>query len=179
VIVHTRFSIGDFVVGVRRTTEQVTKVCARCGGKGELELKEGGTLPCPNRYNGRESCNSGKVTLGILSLWAVSSDTAGHVGQVRVTRTAHRYASPWYAADVNEYMLTSTGVGSGSIWKEDDLFASHEGAEAECNRRNADPKFTEERENILAGFRRQDAEASIPEVEEVDTAPAGRGPSDG
>ena len=109
-IVHTKFSIGDRVWPIYQATEQVQRDCDRCKGKGELALVEGGALPCPNRYKGRDSCHGGKVTLGIVQPWTIQAGAIGAVGQVRVTRTT--YSSPSYRADegnVNEYMLYSTG----------------------------------------------------------------------
>lgn len=169
-IVQTKFSLGDKVFPVARTTEYVKRDCVRCGGKGELALVEGGALPCPNRYAGQESCNGGQVTLGVLSPWQPSRDV-GFVGKVSVIRYASRHANQ-YTHDGNEYMLDSTGVGSGRVWKEDDLFSTPEEAQTECDRRNADPSFAEDRANLLAGYDRRAAENAMDGAREAETAGA-------
>lgn len=153
-IVHTKFSIGDRVIPVYRAHEQVTRDCSRCGGKGELALAEGGTVPCTNRFAWKESCNAGKVTLGHLSPWKIETESVGAVGQVQVKRTTHHIADSWNDNNANKYMLHSTGVGSGRVWNEDDLFATVEEAQGACDRRNA-VVLDEERDNINAGQSRR------------------------
>lgn len=35
------------------------------------------------------------------------------------------------------YMIDATGIGSGTVWNEKDLFPTHEAAESACNQKNS------------------------------------------
>jgi hypothetical protein len=71
---------------------------------------------------------------------------SGTVGQIRSTHetVTDRTCFEWWEHEpaegslhtVNEYMLDTTGIGSGSIRREHNLFATREEAQAEADRRN-------------------------------------------
>lgn len=129
--VTTKYSIGDCVCGIRSSHMQKRVLCLVCNHTGEVTIS-GEKLICPK-------CNGAARNLKYVGhKWHF--DVQGVVGLVRAearnqysyeTNEQHEYDTQ------NQYMLDVTGIGSGSIWRESELWPSREEAEAECERRNA------------------------------------------
>lgn len=134
-ILHTKFDIGQTVCLIRQETTPVTRPCAVCDGRGYLDLVKGGNVPCTNRYVDKDRCRSGNVTLRITQPWKVMGLLT--VGKVTAT------TDDSFPGENISYMCEETGVGSGSVYYEPNLFASREEAQAECDTRNAAPGGTE------------------------------------
>jgi hypothetical protein len=128
----TRFSIGDTVVPIAPRTETVSDPCPACEGAGTLALVRGGTVRCTAK-----GCYDGKVTRQEIHPWAVRADLSSTVGRVSAVQSCQEHAPDMLGALDIRYMLFSTGVGSGTMWRERDLFATDEEARSECARRNA------------------------------------------
>jgi hypothetical protein len=84
---------------------------------------------CPTR-----DCRDGKVNGVVIHGWKVAHDLASPIGKI----TVEIIAREWLETETRAgYMIFATGIGSGTMWPEDVLFASVEDAQAECDKRNA------------------------------------------
>jgi hypothetical protein len=104
--------------------------CTDCKGKGGV-IVEDTHFTCA-------SCYGKKGRIGWVSKeWAVAYRNT-KVGKVYIEKYSEEYyqQNPQYRDREIKYMVTATGVGSGSIWYEQDIFKTLKEAEAECNRRN-------------------------------------------
>ena len=124
----TKFDLDDTVVPIRRQGENVSDPCPVCNGTGRAKLVNGGDVYCPGNY-----CRSGRVFRETIYRWAVAQECASAIGQVQISRSAPDRDRP----DSTQYMIAATGIGSGQLWNEDDLFHMAEEAQAECDKRNA------------------------------------------
>ena len=121
--IKTKYAIGDVVYHAGTTTIQKQHPCPDCSGERKWKAKSpvGGeySFACPRcsvRYQSNSELSLEYTTHAPL----VSTLTIGSV----------RYDSHHYGdGPVVEYMCRETGVGSGSIYKEKDLFATREEAE--------------------------------------------------
>ena len=116
-IVHTRYSVGDQVYHAQCIWGTKRVRCEDCDGNGDFPV-EGK----PFRLLCSVCCGPWDEKRG----WRELGDFQAAVrimtiGQVRVQRGG--------GDDRTEYMCLETGVGSGSIWKEDDLLPSRDLAE--------------------------------------------------
>lgn len=132
-IINTRYSLGNSVVGIGNCAENVWHPCPACNGTGTVSLNDD-RYTCPKCYG-----RSGEYRYG-PALWRITE--ISEVGQVRTEYTSTRgwddmLNEPARAQkSIIQYMLESTGVGSGTLWPERDLFFNKESAQAECDRRN-------------------------------------------
>lgn len=119
----SKFGLGQNVHTIKLVNELSYSPCLTCGGDGHV-IVGGYSVSCPAR------CSGGKVVGGADPTWQV--DFYSHIGRVQITK---------YLDGLGEdevcYMLKATGVGSGQLWSDDQLFASKEDAQVECDRRNA------------------------------------------
>ena len=136
----TKFNLGDTVrlVSFHRTRSPV--VCPDCKGEGRLNLEHNRQIAC-------QKC-SGRGTVGYTDdppKWTVREQLT--LGRVEVTITRETDPGeresefdnfgPQQASREERYMAYETGIGSGNNWNADDLFATRDEAQAECERRNA------------------------------------------
>jgi hypothetical protein len=124
----TKYSIGDMVWGLGSDYTCKIIECVTCQGVGTVNIGEEKFM-CPKC----EGTSAHPQYAGHKAFIR----TEGSVGKVDIQ---HQPLSEWSSKKDKElrisYMLSSTGVGSGQVWDEDDLFPSRELAQAECNRRN-------------------------------------------
>jgi hypothetical protein len=118
----TKYSVGDVVYHAGTTTEGRKHPCPDCNGTRHWMAKSPAgddfSFACPR-------CAASYSARDELSL----SYTAFTPNIQRLTIGSVRYDSHSYSEGaVTEYMCHETGVGSGSIYKETDLFASEEDA---------------------------------------------------
>lgn len=133
----TKYSIGDKVFAVTNgwATRQV--FCTACKQTGLIKL-DNEEFTCP-------ACNGQCLrALQIGRKYYVRFDNAT-VGQVKFVHT-----NPIYLHDPTEefeigYMLDVTGVCSGQIYKEKELFPSREEAEKYCFAKNAGINFEDDK----------------------------------
>ena len=132
----TKFSSGDKVFVIIKGTQQKIVDCPTCEGSCFVIIgKE--KFNCPKCYGRGSLCET------IPMRWRLYEEFGFTVGQIRIEYTNSKgipdsmfsnYSKQrWYK---EQYMLTQTGVGSGSIWDADCLFASKERAIEECKKRN-------------------------------------------
>jgi len=126
-IIETKYNLGDFVYVILRKQKSTTVDCSACSGTGRITLNNGKDRSCPECYGRRTE------TTWEPEAWALSYESSGNIGRIGVERYAVEYQD---MEDVTQYMLNSTGVGSGTLWKEERLFLTVELAQAECDRLN-------------------------------------------
>lgn len=102
----SRYDVHDVVYGIYLHTKRYWKLCNTCEGTCKVTVAghEDVTTYCP-------SCRGGKIWQDTEGKYFVIQQLT--VGQVRI--------QAGYEPEVT-YMCEETGVGSGSVWKEDKLF---------------------------------------------------------
>jgi len=126
----TKFNIGDHVWGVSDQDFQRIVKCKPCANTGKITIGDE-RLICP-KCNGRSTHTQYAGRKHYISTFDAE------VGQVTVEHNDPQYREYYNEQQPIkvEYMLTSTGVGSGQIWKEENLFESEKDAQAYCDKRN-------------------------------------------
>jgi hypothetical protein len=118
-----KFELGQIVHVAHRGQQKVVETCKVCDGIANITFRDK-EYTCPGCH-GR----------GTYSKWKPLSwhfDLTSRVGNIRA-----EWYMPGYGETEIKYMLTATGVGSGTLWSESNLFATLDELEAECDRRNA------------------------------------------
>lgn len=143
--IETKFDLGQKVYKIFFTRKAVRIPCPDCGGVSEMKTPSGGTLTCSRcRHAVYHGHPKGTITSYEDSAWHITD--VGTIGRVGVTKYDYmggdpdndfdNYKPPESGSDKEEYMFWETGVGSGTLHKGDDLFATRGEAQAECDRRN-------------------------------------------
>ncbi len=126
----TKLALGQeaWGIGSRRFERQIR--CTPCRGTGAIEI-EGEQLTCP-KCHGRSKHPQYAGDKCVV-------DSHGRVGSIEINVVAEgrRHHHDNGTCLQVTYMLDATGVGSGTLWRQEKLFASREEAEAECARRNS------------------------------------------
>jgi hypothetical protein len=125
----SKYDTGHVVSMISYEEAKRVVECSTCLRTGKVKIGEEEFI-CPKcngrsvhiQWNGRKwfvkgSSEVGKIQIVFQTLGYESNDEPH--GRPHVT-----------------YMLAETGVGSGQIWGEKDLFASREDAQIECDKRN-------------------------------------------
>lgn len=136
-IIETKFSLMQHVYGIGKVSRTASEPCPICDGTGEVEMVKGGKAKCPQAF---KSCHYGRTNKTYTNPWA--PNYSGVVGQVRTESEALAFRDEDERDQPEtkvQYMLSSTGVGSGTLWSESDLFATAEEAQTECDTRNGTP----------------------------------------
>lgn len=125
--IKTKFNLNDTVYPIIRHVYNIVKECETCSGLGTVKINNTDKkITCPDCY-GR-----GEHEEWMPEKWVLSK-YIGKIGKVYVELYAKKYTSH---KDTYGYMLSSTGIGSGTCWREEDLFLSSEEAIKECELRN-------------------------------------------
>jgi len=114
--------------------------CGFCNQTGEIQGVNGVKASCPKcyghkgrwEYNDLEWQTGPPVTIGRIQL----TYTAGQAGIP--DEEMFDNMGPQQESVEEEYMCIETGIGSGSVYHGERLFASAEEAEAECRKRNGE-----------------------------------------
>ena len=132
----SRYDIGDTVWGVSIRPAQYRERCVVCNGSGRAKI-EGHphlTTGCPVR-----ECYDGYISIAAGKQFELRQLT---IGSIRIEVNLPMLVSE--TVTVSEcrrsevkYMCRETGVGSGRLWDEENLFRSREEAEAIARRRGA------------------------------------------
>lgn len=121
-IILTKFSIGDSVWIVCKHRGKKFVTCPICKGTGEI-LIQGKDYTCPECYGNKGYDEYTKLDQHFV-------DYSGVVGEITVRIHNHEKDNKI------QYMIDSTGIGSGSLWDEKQVFGSQEEALAYCNMKN-------------------------------------------
>lgn len=136
----TKFDMGDVVWHAYTATENRQHPCPDCHDtrKWKAVSPAGGEfeVPCPRCAGGYQSDQSLSLTYSVLAPRAKRLT----VGLIKAsTATGDAYDAG------NTYMCLETGVGGGSIYRENDLFATEaealEAAKVKADLTNQDPEF--------------------------------------
>ncbi len=120
--IETKFDLGQAVWLVKKLQHTTYIPCPGCAGHGDILLVDRTTGRCPKCY-GR------KTRIDVAhAAWHVTGPMT--IGNVRVSLFGVQSTE-----DERRYMCHETGVGSGTLWREPDLFATREEAEAEAGKR--------------------------------------------
>ena len=127
--ISTRFNLGQKVWQVALARERVWKKCSVCSGTGNINL-HAEEYRCPKCY-GRQGQHRHKPLA-----WTVSGPfTVGLVRPtLRTTMPPENELGRWKQKGAywlcEEYMLTQTGIGSGSVYTAERLYGTEGGAQA-------------------------------------------------
>lgn len=126
--IETKFDLGQKVYYLDSYLRNVAKKpCTRCDGEGRLKLEGGGTIQCDQCHG------SGGEKRSIYFNRPTSMPS--EIGKIIVNHYAKKFLR--YRDDENiQYMLAATGVGSGTLHREEDVFASIEEAQVRCEELN-------------------------------------------
>ena len=129
-LIETKYNYRDTVypISTRFETFKIPTNCPACNDKGKVELN-GNNYTCPKcrGYTYRE-------VEGDIEYYVAFSQ--GKVGKIDINIYDPKYEGKYGNKSEIRYMLDSTGIGSGTVWEEDNLFLSREEAQAECDMRN-------------------------------------------
>lgn len=125
-LLKSRYDIGQSVWVAQQQYEPVRNACKLCHGKGMVQIVGSEKLAVCPECKGRGYFDGGAIYRWVLGIHSV-------VGQINIK--AVKTPKKGIITTV-EYMLRDSGIGSGSIWKEDQLFLTKEEAEAYCDKMN-------------------------------------------
>lgn len=129
--IKTKYNLGDFVytVSIKKSRIKIPNNCPVCKDEGQVKLNEK-SYTCPECRGYTYTTKEGKDE------WYVN-DCEGHIGKIDVEMYHSIYVNgDQRQASKIKYMLDTTGVGTGTVWREKNLFPSKEEAETECIKRN-------------------------------------------
>lgn len=121
-LIETRFSVGDSVFCASTTVERKQHPCPDCLGSRKWKA----TSPAGAEYE--FACP--RCAASYQSNRDISLDYSEHVPLVRplTIGSVQVNTAPGSWDHGNRYMCRETGVGSGTVYNEDDLFGTEEGA---------------------------------------------------
>ena len=126
--IKTKYNLGEQVYPIRLGRHSEHIKCKICEGKGEVTINNTEKIiSCPECYG------QGGRTVWLNDKWGVCVGSIGYIGKISVEIYDKAYEE---GKREYRYMLDSTGVGGGTLWKEDMLFTTKEEAEKECEIRN-------------------------------------------
>lgn len=132
----TKFNHRDKVYMITKYMTFKIEECETCNGLGKIAIKEK-TFTCPN-------CNGYSRKIPDKFEWQINEKKCGEIGKIIVESYDKRYCKKYEDYDYKElavkYMINSTGIGSGTLWDEEDLFLTEEEALEECEKRNKEEK---------------------------------------
>jgi hypothetical protein len=118
--ISTKYNLGDRVIRIDHTKKPTFIECEACDGEGIVILKNKIKSNCPVCF-GR--CGSTKYE---DEKWNTVQELT--IGMIKVELEKNK--------ETTKYMCVETGIGSGSVWNEKDLFPTKEAAEKECKKLN-------------------------------------------
>ena len=126
----TKFDLGQRVYIIHREGQFVKQKCHACSGNGGIVLE----------YNGFSFICSNCQGSGITETWYSTNWLIAHekvkIGKVQVELYRQTYINKGSGKDRIIYMVDETGIGSGNVWNEDDVFGTYEEALEEFEKRN-------------------------------------------
>jgi hypothetical protein len=137
--IKTKYNINDTVYLIMSKQVQVSDKCDGCEGNRVLVLKNGDACHCPKCY-GRGFISRIEPTKWQIHQTLTIGLVRATVQNLKKTGMYDNYGEHEEGGDKTsvEYMAYETGIGSGSIWYEEDLFDSSEAAQAACDARNSE-----------------------------------------
>lgn len=126
----TKFDLGQRVYLIHKPGQLVKQKCPACSGNGGIVLEYNGfSFMCSN-------CQGSGITETWYSTnWQIAYEKV-KIGKVQVELYRQTYINKGSGKNRIMYMVDETGIGSGNIWNEDEIFATKEEALEECEKRN-------------------------------------------
>ena len=112
----TKYGLSDRVHTIKNIVEPKNSICKKCNGRGNLDLKDGGIIKCPD-------CKEG-IVVEYHNVWVYGGEA--EVEQVCI--------SGYGCQPKPQYYFWC------SWWDEIDIFPTKEEALAECEKRNKKEK---------------------------------------
>jgi hypothetical protein len=134
-ILLSKYNMGQRLVAIhKQTVDRPERTCDACEATGLVDLR-GAKYECP-------ACKGTKRIRVHGYGWVIRGD--GHVGKIQIEHYMLSDDINWGDDEAPggdpfsfvRYMLDTTGIGSGSVYDEPNLWPSREEAQAECDRRN-------------------------------------------
>ncbi|MCK9544590.1 MAG: hypothetical protein M0R03_21425 [Novosphingobium sp.] len=125
--IETKFNLDDIVYSLTKSKNRIKKTCVLCKGSGEVTIENTNRIiSCPDCYgHGYHVEDAGEM-------WIIHSKSGGKIGKVEV----ELYSEEYERENKVKYMIDSTGVGSGTVWYEENIFKTKKEAQKECDKRN-------------------------------------------
>ena len=134
----SKFNLRRTVFALRKDFSTRVTPCPFCGGEQFLEGKNGAKRRCPECFGSGNHTETGPAAYHVIGPYTI--------GRVRVEVTDSPGAPSPSGLDADnykpqsgrreEYMLAETGIGTGSVWRAEDLYATRAEAEAAAYARN-------------------------------------------
>ena len=126
--IETKYNFKDtvYLVSGRIQRIKVPTNCPICNDRGKIIVKEK-EYTCPECRGYTYHTEEGDIEYYV-------HERQGKVGRITAEYYDEKYSK--HNESKITYMLDITGVGSGTIWDENDLWFTIEEAQAECDRRN-------------------------------------------
>ncbi len=127
--IETKYSLNDVVFAIAKVACRGHVTCETCNGSCVVQIiNSDRKLICP------DCCGTGIQDKIVAYRW--SPEAHGKIGKVQI----ELYSDEYEMENETRYMLDTTGVRSGTVWKESSLFLSPEEAQRECDRLNSNCK---------------------------------------
>ena len=126
-MLEAKFKVGQrvFAVSNKSDSRQVHIKCDVCNSTGKVKVEgRDEEYVCP-------ACHGRTETEHYGYKYVIAYDGAT-IGKVEIQEYAPKYKRR-YKSEVR-YMLEETGVGSGTLWREDRLFGTYEEAKGFCEK---------------------------------------------
>ncbi len=131
---YANFDLGQQVFCVRKDGAYRNVKCDACHQTGAIDLG-GESFTCPKC----EGKSKHRQYVGHKYYVAHS----GRVGKIEAVVYSDLYDRDDDGSGVR-YMIDTTGVGSGQVWKESELFKTREEADAFCTERNSSTNWNDD-----------------------------------
>ena len=136
--INTKYGINDVVYLIRKEREQVWEICSTCKGTGRVVIGDTKPRMCPDCYGrcGNYEYKDVKwLVKATLTIGQVTAEVRNiHTDGMFDNMGEYKEGSTTYK---NQYMAYETGIGSGSVYNENELFPTKEAAQEECAKLNA------------------------------------------
>lgn len=126
-LIETKFNFNDDVYPISLKHETKWIPCKLCNSRGFITLADGEEVDCPKCYG-----TKGEKKY-MPQKWMIDYE---HIGKIKNIKF-DLYNNKKHGQSKKDYMLDSTGVGSGTLWPEENLFKTDKEAEIECDKRNS------------------------------------------
>jgi Zn finger protein HypA/HybF involved in hydrogenase expression len=126
--IKTKFDLGDNVIALSSMWATRKVFCLTCEQTGKVNIL-GESFICPKCHGACLRDNH----CGHKTFIAEES----RIGKIEIQLLDEKYCYHGHVPYKVQYMIESTGVVSGTLWNEKDLFATRKEAQAECDKRNA------------------------------------------
>jgi len=127
--IKTKFNLENTVYPIKRHGYNGFIKCKTCNGRGKVSINNTNKeFTCPDYYG------IGGKKEWMPDRWVVCTDKISSIGKIDVELYSKKYSKD--NKNVFRYMIYSTGIGSGTLWDESDLFLTSKEANLECDNRN-------------------------------------------